>query len=50
MEVTGIEGLVAALALLALPFILLAVLIRLLPVTRLEATPRTEGTLPAPSA
>jgi Ni/Fe-hydrogenase subunit HybB-like protein len=31
MEVTGIEGLVTALGLLALPFIILAVLIRVLP-------------------
>jgi predicted membrane protein len=36
MEVFGIEGLVAALALLALPFVVLAVLIRLLPTKRLE--------------
>ncbi|MBI2016676.1 MAG: polysulfide reductase, partial [Candidatus Rokubacteria bacterium] len=36
MEVTGIEGLVAALVLLALPFAILAVLIRLLPTKRLE--------------
>ena len=36
MEVMGIEGLVTALALLALPFIILAVLIRLLPTERLE--------------
>ncbi len=36
MEVMGIEGLVAALALLALPFVVLAVLIRLLPTKRLE--------------
>ena len=36
MEVMGIEGLVAALGLLALPFIILAVLIRLLPTKRLE--------------
>ncbi len=36
MEVTGIEGLVVALALLALPFVILAVLIRLLPTKRLE--------------
>jgi Ni/Fe-hydrogenase subunit HybB-like protein len=50
MEVMGIEGLVAALALLALPFILLAALIRLLPTTRLEATPGAASTLPAQSA
>ncbi|MBI4635047.1 MAG: polysulfide reductase NrfD, partial [Candidatus Rokubacteria bacterium] len=36
MEVTGIEGLAAALVLLALPFVILAVLIRVLPTTRLE--------------
>ena len=36
MEVMGIEGLVTALALLALPFVILAVLIRLLPTKRLE--------------
>ncbi|MBI2159048.1 MAG: polysulfide reductase NrfD [Candidatus Rokubacteria bacterium] len=36
MEVMGLEGLVAALVLLALPFVILAVLIRLLPTTRLE--------------
>jgi Ni/Fe-hydrogenase subunit HybB-like protein len=41
MEVMGIEGLVAALVLLALPFVILAALIRLLPTKRLEesATP-----------
>ncbi len=36
MEVMGIEGLVASLLLLALPFVILAVLIRLLPTKRLE--------------
>jgi Ni/Fe-hydrogenase subunit HybB-like protein len=36
MEVMGIEGLLAALVLLALPFVLLAILIRLLPTKRLE--------------
>jgi len=36
MEVMGIEGLVAALVLLALPFVILAALIRLLPTKRLE--------------
>jgi len=36
MEIMGIEGLVAALVLLALPFVILAVLIRLLPTKRLE--------------
>ncbi|HLF48630.1 MAG TPA: polysulfide reductase, partial [Methylomirabilota bacterium] len=40
MEVTGIEGLVAALVLLALPFVVLYVLIKLLPTRRLdERTP-----------
>jgi hypothetical protein len=51
MEVMGIEGLLTALALLILPFIILAVLIRLLPTTRLdeEAVPpgRPVGPLPA---
>lgn len=43
MEVMGIEGLVTALVVLALPFVVLAVLIRLLPTTRLgeEAPPAT---------
>ena len=42
MEVTGIEGLVAALVLLALPFAVLYVLIKLLPTRRLdERTPVT---------
>ena len=36
MEVTGIEGLVAALVLLALPFLVLYVLIKLLPTRRLD--------------
>jgi len=36
MEVMGIEGLLASLVLLALPFVILAVLIRLLPTKRLE--------------
>lgn len=36
MEVMGIEGLLAALVLLALPFVILAVLIRILPTKRLE--------------
>jgi predicted membrane protein len=36
MEVMGIEGLAAALALLALPFLILYVLIRLLPTERIE--------------
>ena len=42
MEVMGIEGLFAALVLLALPFLILAILIRILPTKRLEeetATP-----------
>ena len=40
MEVMGIEGLLAALALLALPFVILSVLIRLLPTKRMgEAAP-----------
>ncbi|OGL11935.1 MAG: polysulfide reductase [Candidatus Rokubacteria bacterium RIFCSPLOWO2_02_FULL_72_37] len=42
MEITGIEGLVAALVLLALPFAVLYVLIKLLPTRRLdERTPVT---------
>ncbi len=43
MEVMGIEGLVTALVALAVPFVILAVLIRLLPTTRLgeEAPPAT---------
>jgi Ni/Fe-hydrogenase subunit HybB-like protein len=43
MEVMGIEGLVTALVVLALPFVVLAALIRLLPTTRLgeEAPPAT---------
>ena len=36
MEVTGIEGLLVALALLILPFFILAVLVRILPTKRLE--------------
>ena len=36
MEVMGIEGFLAAMVLLALPFVILAVLIRLLPTRRLE--------------
>jgi len=36
MEVMGIEGLLAALVLLALPFVILAMLIRILPTKRLE--------------
>jgi hypothetical protein len=36
MEVMGIEGLATALVLLALPFIILAVMIRLLPTERIE--------------
>ena len=36
MEVMGIEGLLAAVVLLALPFLILAVLIRVLPTKRLE--------------
>ena len=35
MEVTGIEGLLVALVLLALPFVILAILIRILPTKRL---------------
>jgi Ni/Fe-hydrogenase subunit HybB-like protein len=43
MEVMGIEGLVTALVILVLPFVVLAVVIRLLPTTRLreEETPAT---------
>lgn len=39
MEVMGIEGLLTALLLLALPFVVLAVLIRVLPTKRLEDVP-----------
>jgi Ni/Fe-hydrogenase subunit HybB-like protein len=39
MEVMGIEGLMVALAVLALPFVILAVLIRLLPTRRLLEDP-----------
>jgi Ni/Fe-hydrogenase subunit HybB-like protein len=39
MEVTGIEGLLTALALLILPFIILAVLVRILPTKRLDEQP-----------
>ena len=43
MEVTGIEGLLTALALLVAPFIILSILLRILPTKRLEeqATPAT---------
>jgi len=37
MEVMGIEGLLASLGLLALPFVIFAVLVRLLPTKRLAA-------------
>jgi hypothetical protein len=37
MEITGIESLLTALALLALPFVILAVLFRLLPPRWMEA-------------
>jgi predicted membrane protein len=36
MEVLGIEGLITALALLVAPFLILAVLLRVLPIRRLE--------------
>jgi len=49
MEVMGIEGLVAALALLALPFIILAVLIRLLPTERLEDRAALSAAAPPPA-
>ena len=39
LEMTGIEGLVTALGLLVLPFVVLAVLIRILPTERLEEAP-----------
>jgi predicted membrane protein len=40
MEVTGIEGLLVALVVLALPFVILAVLVRVLPTKRLaDETP-----------
>jgi predicted membrane protein len=42
MEVMGIEGLLTALVLLALPFVILTVLVRLLPTKRLEY-PATTG-------
>ncbi|MBI2564309.1 MAG: hypothetical protein HYW08_18385 [candidate division NC10 bacterium] len=35
MEIMGIEGLLAALVLLALPFLILAIMIRVLPTERL---------------
>ncbi len=47
MEVTGIEGLATALVLLLLPFVILAILIRLLPTRRLDE-PMPEATWPAP--
>ncbi len=43
MEVTGIEGLLTALALLVLPFLILAVMIRLLPTERVEDQPAPRG-------
>jgi predicted membrane protein len=36
MEVTGIEGLLTALGLLVAPFVILAILIRVLPLRRME--------------
>src|SRR6266545_5510031 len=39
MEVTGIEGLLVALVVLTLPFLILAVLVRILPTKRLEDEP-----------
>ncbi len=39
MQVTGIEGLLTALGLLLLPFLILAVMVRLLPTQRLEESP-----------
>jgi hypothetical protein len=50
MEVMGIEGLVAALVLLALPFVILAVLIRLLPTKRLEDETPTLSAAASPPA
>jgi len=47
MEVTGIEGLATALVLLLLPFVILAVLLRLLPTRRLDES-MPEATWPAP--
>jgi len=47
MEVMGIEGLLTALVVLALPFVILAVLIRLLPTTRLGEQAEASGS-PAP--
>jgi Ni/Fe-hydrogenase subunit HybB-like protein len=43
MEVMGLEGLFTALVLLALPFIILAVLIRILPTKRLDAQVSSAG-------
>jgi predicted membrane protein len=43
MELLGVEGLLAALVLLVLPFIILAILIRYLPTTRLEDQPPTSA-------
>jgi Ni/Fe-hydrogenase subunit HybB-like protein len=39
MEITGIEGLVMSIGLLILPFVILAVLVRLLPTRRLDEQP-----------
>ncbi len=51
MEVMGIEGLLAALLLLALPFVILAVLIRVLPTKRLdEEAPGGDRMVPAGAA
>ncbi len=57
MEVTGIEGLLTALALLVLPFLILAVMIRLLPTEKVEgqSAPREAPTpeihvLPLPTS
>jgi Ni/Fe-hydrogenase subunit HybB-like protein len=47
MQVLGIEGLITALALLIAPFIILVVLLRVLPVRRLEEqVPATAGSAP----
>jgi len=49
MEIMGIEGLVTALGVLVLPLIILAVLIRFLPTTRLEDPVATAPAAPAAS-
>lgn len=48
MEVTGVEGLLTALAVLALPLVILAALIRLLPLQRAAETGAEAVPIPAP--